>query len=170
MFLARRYHFSTWRYGGWGMYAAPDGSDRDVYVFVSSCGPSGAPLSPEAAIGDRTTGYFYLVHDARLDLLSLPGLDAAQKRELSRRIRDVRSLARPDDFRRLAQWIDAHEALTSSGPLGILIAEPHIDMRGGRAYADVFGAVREGGRWSAVEPTRAEAAMDVILARIGACP
>lgn len=169
MALARRYHFSTWRYGGWGMYATPDGSDRDVYVFLSSCARGTAATAPWAT-GNGATGFFYLVRGARIDLISVPSLDSTQKRDLARRIKDIRSLTRPEDFRRLARWIDDHEELASAGALGIVVAEPHIDVGRGRVYADVFGAVRDGGLWSRIEPTTAEAVLPAMLARMRACP
>jgi hypothetical protein len=148
--LSRRYHFSTWRYGGWGMYATPDGSEREVFLFVSSCG------------SDTTT--------TTIEQLSMPGQHPEDERALERRIKDVRSLSRPVDFERLAAWIDSHVAMASSKSLGILVVEPHFDLQGSKAYSQVFGFIREKGRWAPLPMTRGSDVVPILSARLGTCP
>jgi hypothetical protein len=171
MWLARQYRFSTWRYGGWGMYATPEASNREVHVFLSSCAWKGSKAELLTTTGEKRNGFFlYLVHGTRIDLVSFPDLDADEQRALARRVKDVRSLARPGDFEHLAQWIDARFPPALPGSLGIMVAEPHVDIQASRTYADAFGFVRERGRWSPVAPLRGPAALSAMIARLGACP
>jgi hypothetical protein len=168
--LAREHHFSTWRYGGLGMYAAPDGADREVHVFMGSCGRPRAEPTLEDGDLDGKLGFYYVVEDARLDTFWLPELDSNEQRALALRIKDVRSLSRPGDFERLAAWIDARLSPTPEGSLSILVTQPRLDVRASVAYADVFGFVRERGRWSSVGPLRGPAALSAMIARVGTCP
>jgi hypothetical protein len=169
--LARRYHFSTWRYGGLGMYAAPDGSDRDVYVFIRSC--SGAvpefPRSSEPS-GSRL-GFYYAVQGRRMDLLGSPSVNEAEERDLARIIKDIRSLSRPSDFERLSYWIDARLPQAGEGSsIAIVVTEPRLDGSAGRADANAFGFVRERRIWSPLPAMSGSAALSVIAQRLGSCP
>lgn len=170
MLLVRRYHFSTWRYGGFGMYAAPDASDREVHVFLSSCGRTFASQSPAKEASDRTLGFYYRVEHGRSTPLAPPRLDREEARALARLLKDLRSLARPIDFERLAGWIDKR---MSSGhapaSLGILVTEPHIDPSAPIAYAEAFGFVRERGQWSPVTRARGTEAVVAMVTRAGTC-
>jgi hypothetical protein len=170
MQLARYYRFSTWRYAGMGMYAAPDGADRDVYVFLPACARpnvSAGTLTP-----DRKLGFYYLADGPRLDLLTLPALTADDHRELASRIKAVKSLNRPGDFDRLARWVDERffPGRAPATSIGILSVEPHVDMTAGTAHAEAFGFVREQGRWTKLPPMRGPVALSAMTSRVGACP
>lgn len=169
--LARRYHFSTWRYGGFGMYAAPDGAERDVYVFIQACGARSS-AQYVAPMTTPDTGFFYLVHAGRADLTDLPELSSTENRALSSLMRDIRSLSRPGDFDRLGQWIDARGAGKDEPPpsIAILVSTPRLDTTKGAAYAHVFGFIRERGRWSAVAEQSGTSALEAMTARLSACP
>jgi hypothetical protein len=142
--LAHQYHFSTWRYGGLGMYATPPSGDRDVYVFIQDCQAGNA---------------------RQLDLFSF---SSEETHVLSSLLDDVRSLSREADFDRLGHWVDAQRDSASS--LGILVTEPHIDTKANAAYAEAFGFIRERGRWSPIARRRGPAALGEIMARLEVCP
>ncbi len=71
--LARNFHFSTWRYGGLGMYATPDGRDRDVLVFIPLCSEKRAVSAERRELDGRRLGFYYGVRHGRADLLPAPG-------------------------------------------------------------------------------------------------
>lgn len=152
------------------MYAAPDGADREVHVFLASCGHPRAEPTPEDGDHDGRLGFYYLVENARLDTFRLPELDPTEQHALALRLKDVRSLSRRGDFERLAAWIDARVSPAPKGSLGILVTQPRLDVRASVAYADVFGFVREHDRWSSVGPLRGPAALSAMIERVGACP
>jgi hypothetical protein len=152
------------------MYAAPDGADREVHVFMSSCGHARAEPMSEDREADGKLGFYYVVESARLDTFHLPSLEPSERRALTLRIKDVRSLSRRGDFERLAAWIDTHISPAPQGSLGILVIQPRLDVRASMAYADVFGFVREHGRWSSVGPLRGPAALSAMVTRVGTCP
>ncbi|MDI3285977.1 hypothetical protein [Polyangium sp. 15x6] len=169
--LARHYHFSTWRYGGFGMYAAPDGGEREVYVFIQDCSARNA-----TEVAPTTTkappGFIYRVRAGRADLMALPELSSDEQRALSSLTRDIRSLSRPSDFEQLGRWIDARGAAKGESPpvIAVLVSTPRLDTVKGAAYADVFGFLRERGRWSSVGEASGTSALDVLTARLSACP
>jgi hypothetical protein len=170
MGLSRHYRFSTWRYAGMGMYAAPDGAERDVYVFLPACARPDVPTF--ALTPDRKLGFYYLTNGPRLDLLALPELKTDEHRALASLIKTIKSLNRPSDFDRLARWADERffPGRAPATSIGILLTEPHVDMAAGTAHAEAFGFVREQGRWTKVDPMRGPAALSAMASHVGACP
>lgn len=170
--LARHYHFSTWRYGGLGMYATPDGHDRDVYVFMPLCSEKRAMSAARSELDGRRLGFYYGVRHGRADLLASPDMQSNEQRDLAQIVRDIRSLARPSDFERLGRWVDARFAAENSrdGNLAILVSMPHIDTKKKVAYAETFGFVRERDHWVPLPVMPAERALDDVVRRLGACP
>lgn len=170
--LARHYHFSTWRYGGLGMYAAPDGRDRDVYVFMSRCADKLPVAVADREFDGRRLGFYYGVRDGRADLLPWPDIQSDEQHDLAEVIRDIRSLARPSDLERLGRWVDARFAVDNSreANLAILVSMPHVDTKNKVAYAETFGFVRERDHWVPLPVVPAERALDDVVRRLGACP
>ncbi len=170
--LARHYHFSTWRYGGLGMYAAPDGRDRDVYVFTPLCSDERMANAGRREFDGRRLGFYYGVRHGRADLLPSPEIQSDEQRDLAEVVRDIRSLARPNDFERLGRWVDARVAADNSldTNLAILVSMPHIDTKRKVAYAETFGYVRERDDWVPLPVMPADRALDDVVRRVGACP
>jgi hypothetical protein len=169
--LARKYHFSTWRYGGLGMYATPSSGNRDVYVFVQDC-QADRGSEPAQGLASRSRArLFYRVRAGQLDPLSFPELTREESRALSRLLHDVRALSRAADFERLGRWVDARIATAGAAPpsLAILVTDPHIDTNAGWVYAEALGFVRERGRWSPLAPQRGPAALSEIMTRLEIC-
>jgi hypothetical protein len=121
---------------------------------------------------DRKLGFYYLVNGSRLDLLALPELKTDDRRALASLVKAVKSLNRPSDIDRLAQWADERffPGRAPATSIGILVTEPHVDMAAGTAHAEAFGFVREQGRWTKVAPMRGPAALSAMASRVGACP
>lgn len=170
--LARQYHFSTWRYGGLGMYATPDGRDRDVYVFIPLCSEKQTVSAEGRELDGRRLGFYYGVRNGRADLLPWPDIQSDEQHDLAEVVRDIRSLARPSDFDRLGRWVDARFAVENSREvnLAILVSMPHIDLKKKVAYAETFGFVRERDHWVPLPVMSAERALDDVVRRLGACP
>lgn len=171
MVLAHWSRFSPWRYGGFGMYSAPDASDREVHVLLSWCEPSASPLGVAKSAGGRSLGFYYRVARGTLTPLSLPSLDPDEERALAVVVKQIRSLSRPGDFERLGNWVDARFGRDQAPVwIAILVTEPHLDPRMSVAYSEAFGFVREGGVWSRLGHMRASAAMRAATERGVACP
>ena len=170
--LARHYHFSTWRYGGLGMYATPDGRDRDVYVFIPLCSEKQTVSAAGQELDGRRLGFYYGVRNSRADLLPWPDIQSDEQYDLAEVIRDIRSLARPSDFERLERWADARFAVENSheANLAILVSMPHIDTKKKMVYAETFGFVREHDHWAPLPVMPPERALDDVVRRLGACP
>lgn len=171
MGLARQYHFSTWRYGGFGMYAAPDAGDREVHILVSSCPAIEAAGEPTSTSHDRHLGFYHRIGVRGVTPLFLPRLDEAEKLALAAVVKNIRSLARPADFERLADWVDAR--LFEGRPpalIGVFLSDPHLDRHATLAYSDLWGFVREGGQWTTLGTLRARAAVEAMQRRAEACP
>jgi len=153
------------------MYAAPDGGDREVYVFLRSCSDARSPLIPKAKPDGERLGIYYEVRRARVDPLPLPDLPADEQRALAEVIKDLRSLCRPRDFDRLGRWVDARLSPETGGAsLAIVVAEPHLDTKTSTAYAESFGFVREKEQWSRLPMTRGSDVLEAMTERLGACP
>jgi hypothetical protein len=170
--LARRYHFSTWRYGGFGMYAAPDGADRDVFVFFAGCArKAGTKSAARELRSPHTLGFYYEVRGQRIDSTMLPDLEPDEERALKTTIKDIRSLARPEDFIRLARWVDARlvDDARQDQPIIILVTEPDVDATTRSAYARAFGYMREQDAWSRVSARRGEDGLQLAVEKLGAC-
>jgi hypothetical protein len=171
MGLAHRRGFSPWRYGGLGMYSAPDGQDREVHVLLSLCEPSTASPWPIRPSGSRSLGFYHRVGAGALLPLPLPPLDQGEERALAAVVKELRSLARPGDFQRLAAWVDARFGRDRSiAGMAILVTLPRVDPAMSVAYSETFGFVRQGGEWSPLGRMRAGAAVQAFVENAVACP
>jgi hypothetical protein len=94
MVLARQLRFSSWRFGGWGMYATPDPRAVVDFVFLSDHG------GPATSTLRRPLGVGRLERGEVLPIDYLPPLPASLVRPALQRAQVLRDL---DSMRFLAQ-------------------------------------------------------------------
>lgn len=115
---------STWRFGGWGMYATPVPRRSHVAVIGRSC-----VLPPRLV--DRDTGLRGLVLAPGAFQYGALSVDAIAH-DLTR---DVSALRRDSDILELDAAVRRHHGIDEASPLALAVAQPRIRMQTSTAFA-----------------------------------
>lgn len=108
---------SSWRFGGWGMYASASPRRSNVAVVMRDCAlPAGATQDSAGlhalVFEDRAVRKTRIAVDARAGALA----------------RDISALRRPDDALALGRRVRRLHRIDAQTPLLIAAVEPRVDM------------------------------------------
>jgi hypothetical protein len=170
MVLARAYGFSSWRFAGWGMYATPERSMSDIYVFFDGC----HAVIPERA-AQRGAGWsgirIYSIRGGKAESIAPIALSAAARTNLKILVTSLRTFAKPEDFDRLGRWV-ARMVLPEQArghSIAVILAHPRFDTTGERPYAEGIGFVRGEGGWRRLTGRTGTDLFDDVTSHIGQC-
>ncbi len=141
MALARQVGFSPWRFGGWGMYAVPEGFERILLVFERDTAGRLARV-PVRLLGvdiaddlERNAGLrvYARTSGAPPDAIDLDEIERVAA--IGQDMRRARQLA---DDAALARAVGVVVAAAGAGapPVKVLVAEQRVDVRAGRGAVD----------------------------------
>ncbi len=130
--LVRQLGFSSWRLGGWGMYATPNAGTRDVVIVLRECDAEALPAASHA-VGPRVL----VIGQRGGRLRGLAHFDA-EGHQLARRLAALRQDAQYRDF---ARWLRATHGLEPAAPLAVAIVDGRIDPTRRRALGHASARV-----------------------------
>lgn len=174
MALSRGLGFSSWRFAGWGMYATPERGTSEVSVFLDGCIESerALPSVPDTPPHAGWAGLrLYLVRGGTARSLARPALPGEELAALQSMSSDLRIFMRPDQFKRLARWLEV-KALPASARghrMAVVVAHPRLDLEGQRAYAEGSGYLRGEDGWRRLEGRTGSDLIEEVLAAMGTC-
>ena len=126
MLLVHQLGFSSWRLGGWGMYATPSPQTSDVVVVMRACDGTPTP-------GTRLDGGPHLL---------VVGPGNVRVRRLGRsdpegyaRARALAAFRQDYHYRDFDRWLRVTHSIPASTPLVLATIEPRLDLERGRALA-----------------------------------
>ncbi|MEX1366638.1 MAG: hypothetical protein AB1Z98_26165 [Nannocystaceae bacterium] len=148
---------STWRFGGWGMYATPVPRRSHVAVIGRDC------VLPPRLI-DRDIGMRGLVLSPGAFQYGALSVDAIAH-DLSR---DVTALRRDTDIIALDTAVRHYHGIDQSSPLALVVAHPRIRMQPPTAFAlaTVF-VLRDGVIVERAHEVASVGMLDTLLPRCG---
>lgn len=172
MALSRGLGFSSWRFAGWGMYATPERGTSEVSVFLDGCIESSMPSVPDTPPYAGWAGLrLYVVRGGMARSLARPALSGEEQVALQSMISELRIFTRPEQFKRLARWLEAKTLPASARghQMAVVVAHPRLDLEGQRAYAEGPGYLRGEGGWRRIEGRTGSDMIEEVLAAMGTC-
>lgn len=144
MALTRWYGMSTWRLGGWGMYATPHESRVTVHIYLTGPDGVGGVQRPPGADNESPVDQWltkwaprgplavFVINSEKVSGVRLSLWSTVFARDVGQLVRAVQSFRDEGSIRRLMlRLIESEDAIRSAGAAVVVIGKPRLSVAEG---------------------------------------